>query len=55
MFPNICKQDRTGEEQDDCLEFNRYIQTEPRETAPGVHYYLNPKITKKDVIKLVMK
>lgn len=41
-----CKKDRTGEEQDDCLEFNRYIQTEPRETAYVPRYYLNIEIRK---------
>lgn len=54
MWLQARKQDRTGEEQDGCFELNRCIQTEPRETANVLHYYLNTKITMRDAIKHVM-
>lgn len=54
MWIQICKQDRTGEEQDEFLEVNRCMQTEPRETAHVLRYYLNIEITKRDAIKRVM-
>lgn len=46
--------DRTQEEQDECLEVNRYIQTEPREAVHVLYYYLNTEVTKKDTLKHVM-
>lgn len=50
----MCKQDRTGEEWDVCLEVNSCMQTEPRERAHVLCYYLNEEITERDAIKCVM-